>query len=665
VAGLVPQITREHVGWCVGGLVLAVLPHATRLNPAILVCFGALAGWRLAGAFDLLPLPGPRHRLLWWLKQALALAAFVSIYVSFRGQIGRDAGVALLTALLGLKLLELERPRDFYVLCFLTWFLVVTRFFYAQSLPTALYMLGVVVIVTAALVRFNASADGFPARACFALAIRMVLQALPIMAVAFVLFPRLPGPLWGLPQDAFSAVTGLSDTMTIGHITSLGASDEIAFRAEFEGALPHVAQRYWRGPVLWETDGRTWRRGTFADQAPHPVARRGPVYRYAVLLEPTGESWLMGLDAVIHAGSSGRVTSDQMLLARTPIKKRIRYELESATAYALPEITPAERAAALQLPRDAHPQARELAAGWRASTRSPEKLAERALDHFRTQGFVYTLLPPALAGDPIDEFLFSARAGFCEHYAASFVVLMRAAGVPARVVTGYQGGELNAVSDYLIIRQRDAHAWAEVYLPDQGWTRVDPTSAIAPERLSLGIESVAGSSSALTLIDRDHAALVALRSVAAMWDAMNFQWSQWVLGYTPQRQRDLLDALGIGEVDPAILMSALTCATAGLMGLLAWLTSRQRVQEDPVVRHYRRYCARLARLGLPRAAHEGPLDYAARVSRARPDLAPQVEHITKLYVALRYTGLALDVRMLARAVAAFSPRAAARVSGRG
>ncbi len=658
-----PVLDKTSLWWCVTGMVLALAPHAARFSPGVLACFGALAAWRLLGAYDKLPLPDRAHLVLWWLKQLLAIVAFVAIYVSYRGQIGRDAGVALLTALLGLKLLELDNERDFYLVTFLTYFLVVTNFFYSQSVPTALYMLGIVIVVTASLIRFNTPHPIVSTAFCLKLAARMVLQATPVMVLAFLLFPRLPGPLWGLPQDAYGAVTGLSDSMSIGHITALGTSDEIAFRAKFDGNVPRAADLYWRGPVLWETDGRTWRGGNAGMGEFHPVVARGPIYRYEVLLEPTGERWILGLDAVTHSGREAVTRADYSLYARAPIKKRLRYRLESTTRFMLNSITPAERQAALRLPNNAHPQARALAQAWLRTASKPEDIVKQALNHFRTQGFVYTLLPPALPGDAIDQFLFDSKAGFCEHYAASFVVLMRAAGIPARVVTGYQGGEFNDISDYLIVRQRDAHAWAEVFLDNAGWVRVDPTSAVAPARLSLGIESWSPRRSPILGLARDSAAVFAMQRVAALWDAMNYEWSQWVLGYSPQRQFDFLASLGLDELDEGDMMMLLTGTVAGLMLLVGLATLRARsMPSDPLVRWYARYCASLARISLPRAAHEGPLDYAARVAATRPDLASEVEHITKLYTALRYTDTRIDPELLKKAVRNFAPHRAVRVA---
>jgi transglutaminase-like putative cysteine protease len=547
----------------------------------------------------------------------------------------------------------MRAARDFYVVCFLAYFLVVTNFFYAQSLPTAFYLLAVTVVVTTALVRFN-SPPALDDRACFRLAARMVAESVPLMVLCFVLFPRLPGPLWGMPGADESAVTGLSDDMTIGNIARLGVSDEVAFRVAFDGERPRARDLYWRGPVLWETDGRRWQAGEVARRGAASVVARGTRYRYEVLLEPHGERWLLGLDAVTAAGPEASSSRALELTARQPVRRRLRYSLESATEYALTDVTEQERRAALALPPDAHPRTRELSAEWRAEGLAGEALVRRALARFAAAPYAYTLTPPALRGDPIDEFLFDTKQGFCEHYAAAFVVLMRASGVPARVVTGYQGGEYNGVSDYLTVRQRDAHAWAEAWLEGRGWVRVDPTSAVAPERVSLGIGEFRGEDAALPILDVDTPAGAVWHRARELWEAANYEWSQWVLGYTPQRQRDLLERLGLGGLGPAGLAVALTIALAAALSLLALALLRRRPgATTPVTRAYEQFCRRLARAGLARAPHEGPLEFADRVAAARPDLAIAVREICRLYAVLRYADAPTGVDALRQRVHAF------------
>jgi transglutaminase-like putative cysteine protease len=651
-------IEREHVFWALTSLVLALIPHASRFSAWLLICFGSLATWRLLGEYKIVPLPTRDHIVLWLGKQFLALAAFSAIYISYQGQLGRDAGVALLTALLGLKMLELNRERDFYITMFLAYFLVVTNFFYSQTLATATFMLAVVMIVTAGLISFNTGSGTMSVSRAIRIAGAYVAQAVPLMVVGFLLFPRIPGPLWGVEQASSAAVTGLSNEMSIGHITELGVSDEIAFRVAFDGPVPAAKDLYWRGPVMWHTDGRNWTAGHIGDSpSRYEISSSGQRYRYSVTLEPHYERWMFGLEAVTKISPDARQTSDGRLLNKRRIRRRLRYSLESQTEFKSSSISAQERRVALELPQGYHPETLALASRWRDETSTRQEIIGRALRHFNEHTFSYTLTPRRLRGDTIDEFLFNTREGFCEHYAAAFVTLMRAAEVPARVVTGYQGGEFNTLSDYMIVRQRDAHAWAEVYLEDQGWVRVDPTAAVAPERVSLGINRVLPRRSLLPILGTDFARLEIFLRFGDVWDAMNYNWSQWVLGYTPKRQRQLLDDLGLDDWDYGDLIFLLTVGIAALMVLLALFVLRSIPQRlDRITGAYDLFCRKLAKIGFERRPSEGPVDFANRVSSVRGDLAIEIHEITETYTIMRYANANLSNDCLTRLVRRFDAR---------
>ena len=643
--------------WCFAPVALALAPHVPRLPVVLPLAFVLLMGWRWGGALGLIALPDRVQRpLLWWLLQALAITAFVAVYFSYPGRLGRDAGVAILTAMAGLKFVELRATRDYYMVCLLAYFLVVTNFLFSQSIPTALYLLGVVLLTTTSLVRLNSPA-ALSSADCARMAGLMVAESLPLMLAFFFLFPRLPGPLWGVPTESQSATTGLSDEMTIGRITDLGASEEVAFRATFEGPPPRARDLYWRGPVLWETDGRTWRSGLHDLVAGSPATPEGPKFRYEVLMEAHGQRWLPGLDAVLATDADASLGRAQTLLAPATVKRRQQYTVESAPTHSNRELSAADRALALALPRTAHPKARALAERWRAEASSEQRVVDAALALFAAAPFAYTLTPPALPGDPIDEFLFQTHQGFCEHYAAAFVVLMRAAGIPARVVTGYQGGELNPVGNYLLIRQSDAHAWAEVYLADRGWIRIDPVGAVAPERVSLGINQALASQPALGVLDRNGGVFQVWLGVRQLWDAVNYQWGQWVTGYNAARQRSLLEAIGMDEFSAQRLVVWLGVTMGVLVSVLAaFLLRNPPPRLAPVQALWLRFCARLARAGLTRRQAEGPLEFAARVGALRFDLARDVTEIAQLYTALRYGESAYGFALFKRKVNAFRPR---------
>jgi transglutaminase-like putative cysteine protease len=626
--------------WLVTALALAAAPQVLNL-PVWLTLFSlALGMWRLMIARRGWPLP-PK-----WLYLLLALLSFGAVYVKFGTVFGRDAGVALLTVMVALKLLETRSQRDCAVLIFLGYFLCITNFLYTQSIPIAAYTFVAVWVLTAALVHLNQLAGLHLPRFNLRFAGKLLLQALPFMLVLFVLFPRVSGSLWALPHDARSARTGLSDEMMPGNIGSLAQSQAIAFRASFTSRLPEPDERYWRGPVLWSTDGRKWSAGqSGAAGAPPLVKVFGQPLNYAVTLEPHQKNWLFALDLPASVPAIGRITGDFQLRSSMPVENRVRYEVTSYSQYQTGVPSRTEFRRALQLPRSINPQTHALAKSWRVALREDAQIVTTALNYFRKQPFFYTLNPPQLntgtRGNPVDEFLFDTRRGFCEHYAAAFTTLMRAAGIPARVVTGYQGGELNPLGDYLIVRQSDAHAWAEVWLKDRGWVRVDPTAAVAPERIQRGgemLNDLAGSEGFFTSGQQGLFGQTLLQ-LRFGWDTVNYQWAQWVLGYGPARQNQLLANLGLGKLSYGSIVLALALGVALVLLFLLFtvysLLSR-RAPKDVTVALYQRFCTKLAKRGIVRAPSEGPQDFAARAAAHLPQRAAQIYLISQLYSALRY-----------------------------
>jgi len=596
-----------------------------------------------------------------WLRILLSALLLFAVHARYSTLLGRDAGAALLFAMLALKLIEIKEARDIYIVVFLGYFLIIVSFLFTQSLWMAGYMLGAAVLLSAVLIDLNGTRVT-AGTANIRLAGAMLLRAAPLALLLFVLFPRIAGPLWGLPEDAYGGMSGLSDEMAPGQISQLSQSDAVAFRAAFDGPIPPPEQRYWRGPVLWDTDGKSWRRGHIesAVREPQTLTKAGNAVSYTVTLEPDNQRWLFALDLIGSAAATAKITPDFLLLAPEPLRERLRYTATSYPDGTASRLDAFERQRALQLPVNGNARARALARSWRGRYRNDAAVVQQALAMFRNEPFIYTLRPPRINEDFVDTFLFQTRKGFCEHYAASFTFLMRAAGIPARVVTGYQGGELNTVGNYLVVRQLDAHAWAEVWLAGRGWTRVDPTAAVAPERIELGIVNGPQQLGDAVRFDVPRAAWL-----GALWretryglDALNNKWNQWVLSYGPQRQAELLGWLGRGGI---AWQSVAALLLAALGGILTWivvqLLKRQRRPHDPAVLAYQRLCRKLARRGLDRPAHEGPGAFAARIAAQRPDLAGQAQAIIKLYIALRYgtyrSPEALD--QLRRAVRRFHP----------
>lgn len=615
--------------WLLLSLALATAPHLGRLplwvGPICLV----MGLWRLGILRSNAPLPRK------WLLILIAFAATAGIFAHYHTLLGRDAGVALLVTMIALKLMEMKTLRDTMVVIFLSYFLVITHFFYSQSIPTALYLLLLVLLTTATMIGYSYPLKHFPSRPRLRLAGIMLLQAIPLMLVLFVFFPRV-GPLWGLPKDAYSGMSGLSDSMSPGAISQLIRSDAVAFRVRFDGPPPDSSQRYWRGPVLWDYDGRAWSTRNKPPGGTIQFVPLGQPYRYTITLEPHDQRWLFALDLPSELPPGSSVSADFQILAPIPLHQRIRYSLTSYPAYRLGEnLSEETRKRALHLP-DGNPGARQLAAQWHASLESPRAIAQQALKLFREEAFFYTLNPPLLGVQKVDDFVFGSRRGFCEHYASSFVFLMRAAGIPARVVTGYQGGEPNPMSDYMIVRQSDAHAWAEIWLDGDGWVRIDPTAAVSPSRIEMGIASALPAAElppALMQLDAEW-----LMRMRLSLDLLNNNWNQWVLGYNQERQMRFLSSFhqGLGSWQNMALsmLGGLALMLLGIAFWMLWRTSRQTI--DPALAAYQKFCAKLARRGIERAPGEGPLDFAAKASRARPKLARQIKFVTRLYIALRY-----------------------------
>ncbi len=635
---------------------LVVLPHATHLPPWLTALVFSLGAWRWVAARQGLRLP------VTWLRVPLTLLTLSAVFAHYGTLLGRDSGAALLIAMLGLKLLEVRETRDVYVVAFLGYFLIIIHFLFTQSMLMVAYMLVIVTLLTTVLIDLNRGRPT-PLPVNLRLAGSLVGYALPLTLVLFVLFPRINGPLWGMPNDAYSGMTGLSDEMAPGRISQLSLSDAVAFRASFDDTLPLPQQRYWRGPVFTVTDGEGWRSGRRRDTA----AIQSPSYRYfgkplhySVIVEPHNRAWLFALDLPASVPPASQITGDFQLLANQPLRERRRYDMTSYPDYRTGPLSDEERQRNLQLPAAGNPRARALAASWRRDTNSPLEIVQTALRMYREQHFVYTLSPPLIREEFVDGFLFDTRKGFCEHYAGSFAFLMRAAGIPARVVTGYQGGELNEIGNYLIVRQRDAHAWTEVWQDGVGWSRVDPTAAVAPERIERGIApGLQGEGTAVRFEwTRDQLFNQVWRGLRHGWDALNTRWNQWVLGFDMQHQTQLLSRLSLAGFSWQTVATALMTLTGTVLALLVLRRlDAERRGGDPVTRLYQHFCKKLARRGLHRTVNEGPDDFAQRVSRARPDLARQIRSISALYIALRYGGHdpRLQLTRLRREVRAFRP----------
>ncbi len=642
----------RRLGWTMGGLAAALAPHLLHLQPWITGLVLAIGAWRLLAELRGWRLPGV------WTRALIALAVTVGVLAGYASITGLDGGTALLSLMSALKLLETRAPRDHVVLIFIGWFLCLAAFLYAQDVVTVAWVLPTVWLLAAALLPVARQGNEGPPLAPFRTTGAMLLKAAPLALVLFLFFPRLAGSFWGAPS-AERALTGLTDEMSPGDISDLTLNDVVAFRVRFAGRPPPPSQRYWRGPVLSEFDGYTWSRGAAQSFFLAPVRNQGDPVDYTVTLEATGQQMLFALD-MVQGWRPGvaRQAWDYSLRTRNPIHAVIQYEARSYPRYvAGPALSPALRNVSLQLPPGRNRRALELARRMRAESADTAAYLRAVLDMFREQEFFYTLTPPGLARDSVDDFLFNTRRGFCGHYASAFTTMMRAAGIPARVVGGYQGGDWNPIGGYLIVRQSHAHAWSEVWLPGSGWTRVDPTGAVAPERIERGIEAALPGEELLpgALMRKSEFWWQA----GMIWDNLNARWNDWVVQFDRLKQESMLADLGFGAADWRDFAIALGGGLAATMALLfGWLAWEFRPRSpDPAAASYRRFAARLARRGMARETGEAPTVFAARIGRLRPDLGPAAAAITELYLRLRYLPAPAggDLRQLRRLVARFQP----------
>jgi transglutaminase-like putative cysteine protease len=646
-ADVSPPLTPAQIANLGVLLVAAQLPQAMHL-PIWVALFGfalVVLRFMLLRRDRARPLATPA-RIPSWALAVFALAIAFAIRKSYGYFIGRDPCVAFLFVLVGIKFLDVRTLRDGTLLVCLAIFLLITPFFYSQSLLAGLAALPAVLAAGAALVgAHDATLGSQPAawRAAWRRTAAMLAQGLPIAAALFVLFPRLASPLWGLPADR-AAATGLSERMAPGSISELALNDAVAFRVDFDGTPPPPRARYWRGPVLALFNGREWRALSPVPGGRLAASDRTPL-RYTVTLEPNDHPLLFALDfpssmpqidsdvgAPAGAGGVAGYSREQQLLMRAPVTQPLRYAVESTLgdSYAVSSTRDAQlnsRAPA------GNPRTVEFARSLRAANPDDRRFVGAVLQWFRDEPFFYTLAPPLLDDDPVDAFLFDSRRGFCEHYASAFVVMLRAAGIPARVVTGYQGGEINPRGGYMIVRQSDAHAWAEAII-DGRWQRFDPTAAVAPSRVERGLFGSVAAGEPVPFFARDDSGF--LRDVQLALDAFNHQWRRNVIQFNRDRQRALWREWKLDQFAPwQIAVGASVALFAWAGGVFAWFAARRKRQERALTL-WNDVCRRLARAGLPRLNYEGPIAFAGRAASRWPQFDIAFRAIGESFAQLRY-----------------------------
>lgn len=646
------KLTVAQFALVAASVAAAVLPHLLRLPTLFALLILLLLGGRIVQR----GLGGGRIPLA--IKLPLVLLVPVLVVAHYGNVFGREPGSALACAMLALKLIETETRRDARSAIAFSCFVLMSALLFNSGMVFTLLLCVALALFLATLHqlellplppererrRWSRAAGGLRTGAM------SLLAAVPLTFCAFVFLPRLGSPLWGAPTDSTVGHSGLGDTMDPGNLQELLIDDSPAFRVSFDGPLPQRSQLYWRGPVLTHFDGRSWTRASYV-----PELRRadvlqnvGNVVDYEVTLEPSDRRWLLALDVPTAAPENATRAADMSLVAVRPVDQLLRYRLSSALRYDLAkELGARERERDLSLPGGFDPRARALAAQWRSEATGDDAVIGAALDFFH-RDFFYSLAAPEVGRNSVDDFLFATRKGFCQHFASSFTFLMRAAGIPARVVTGYQGGYYNAIGEYFVVRQSDAHAWSEVWLAGRGWVRVDPTAAVSPQRVDYGARAAAGASAAWYQASW----LLAIRN---QFDLVNRGWNNVIVQFNAIRQQSVLTPFGVARAEYYDLIWVLVGSSMLLLALYSWWVLRRPPEPgDALDAAWRALCRKVARGGIERVPSEGPRAFAARVARLATPLPALLELIER-YAGLRYAHALPgpgDVRAFAGAVRA-------------
>ncbi|MDO8415954.1 MAG: DUF3488 and transglutaminase-like domain-containing protein [Agitococcus sp.] len=637
--------------WLLIALMSAFLPHVYRLPWWLNGVLCVMLLWRLPAIEQRLPVANVPVKVL------LLLSGIAGLKVTYNTLFGPEAGVSFLIFCVAIKLIEIKDERDYYILLTLSFFVLATAFLFSQSVFITVYAALALWIITAAYVSFN---QQISFKQNLKMAFVLLGQALPLMLILFVLFPRLP-PLWTLKMTESSGRTGMSDNMSPGDLAKLSQSNELAFRVEFEdNKIPPKSQLYWRGLTLSSFDGETWRASTHPwlddyaltawSQQPLPrwtetniQIKEKSQLKYKVISEPTDKTWLYALNVPFSNDKGIGLTRDFRLISSTPVFQRFTYNAIRFEAISLDANLPDWlRQDNTKLPLSGNPTARKMAKQWRAYYGSDLAYITAVLRWFTKSEFYYTLEPPPLGDNRVDEFLFKTRRGFCEHYASSFAFLLRAAGIPTRVVIGYQGGSLSPTGDSWQVRQMDAHAWVEVWLPEKGWIQLDPTGAVAPERIEKGMADMAqnqavwGDSAFSVMKYGNYKLLGQLRNMA---DYVNYRWQRDVLGYDAGSQEEfLLRLLGDSQLWKRLALmfgSLVLIATI----LAAWIILKDRKKLHPADKMIIRLSLKLAKRGLSRREGEGVIDYLQRLQQQQPHWQAQALLMQESYSAVRYQEL--------------------------
>lgn len=616
--------------WTLGALGISLAPHLPYLSTWISAAFVSCAFWRYVIE--------KRRRMLpsRWVRGGLALVCFLGVLATYSSISGVGPGSALLAIMAALKLLETRKRRDQFVLLFISIFLVMSSLLREQYLWSLPYLVVSTLIIFTAWLRMSAGRSQ-SAKQSFATGGRLLLYAAPIAIAMWIFFPRLASPFWSVPIDSSRGTTGLSDQMSPGDISSLSRSDAIAFRVSFEDGTPEPRDRYWRGLVMTSFNGRTWRGSepSIAPGARDQIEVEGKSYSYEITMEATQQQWIFAMDVPTDWGLDRTFMGPEQQLARvTPIEQRIAYNVTSYPNYrVLASSFRPPRRWYTRLPPDSNLRTAELARTMRESAGSDLDYIDSVLSKFRDEEYFYTLQPPALGASPVDEFLFETRQGFCEHYASAFAVMMRNADIPSRIVLGYHGGEINPMGGHLIVRQSDAHAWVEVWIDQYGWRRVDPTAAVAPQRIEYGVRDATFDGVGVSWGFAAPSEL--LQNLAMAWDMLDAKWNEWILAYGPDKQKNFMEWLGMNEPNwRKMFLTLVLIVIAMILAISGFMMLRYRPpKKDRVSILYNRF---VKKTGIERRTGETETEFAMRVVGQSQFPEAAIQSVTVAYLDARY-----------------------------
>lgn len=644
-------IPRGPLAMMCGGLFLSAAPLAGHAPLFAFIGFAFAIIFRLAVDRFRFRLPKLRTKL------ALLAVGVAAVAATKSSIIGLEAGIGILLILSALKILETNTARDMQALAMVGWFLGLCQLFYAQDLGVWIYVTVSVLLIATSLIWLHGQKRTLGWRRPLKFACVLFAQAIPIVALLFLFAPRFYGSFRFSLSRGMVGMTGMSDHLDPGSVASMLDNEDVAFRADFpESQIPSISDMYWRGVVLWRCEGLTWTRVTGL-RLGQPKLAGGPVIKQGITLQPHGGRWLFALDRPIGGTRDATLEPGNMLLHSRAVNFPIHYQVVSKPENYETKIPDDHKREALRLPAKEWPRIQDLVAQLRQDAPDDEAFVRRVERWFRDEKFSYTLQPGTYGPEGLEEFLFERRVGFCEHYAAGFASIMRVANIPSRVILGYHGGEFNPRGKYVIVRQRDAHAWCEVHLAGAGWQRVDPVKSIAPERIAAGISTFRENlkeEAELSKRLKELGLSDLWNETRLTWDNLNHQWNLRVINFTPDEQFNFFALVGV-EKFPwmwlLVAVGALICFI--LWVLLYWIARHQPTRREIELRAYDIFCAKLAAAGVERAESEGPKDFSDRAATELPHSASEIRLLAQRYTAIRYGAHAESPKHLLQAVKRF------------